>query len=158
MNEHEEKMFLDILNERSGCGRTLLYGCILALVVFCLCGCKTKYIPVETIKTEYIVRTDTFTQKDSCVVRDSVYIHEKGDTVWYEKWHTQYVDRWRERVKIDTLIRRDSIRTPYPVERELTKWEQIKMDYGAVSIGISIAAVIGLILWLILWLKRKGLV
>ena len=157
MNEHEEKMFLDILNERNGCGRTLLYGCILALAVLCLCGCKTKYIPVETIKTEYVVRTDTFIQKDSYAVHDSVYIHEKGDTVWFEKWHTKYVDRWRETVKTDTLVRVDSLRIPYPVERELSRWEQVKMDYGAVAIGVSIAAVIGLIIAIILWLRRKGI-
>ena len=128
--------------------------CIFA--VFCLCGCKTKYIPVETIKTEYIVRTDTFIQKDSYAVHDSVYIHEKGDTVWFEKWHTKYVDRWRETVKTDTLIRVDTLRLPYPVERDLSRWEQVKMDYGAVAIGVSIAAVLAFIVWLVLWLRKKG--
>ena len=51
-----------------------------------LSGCKTvQYIPVETIRTEYKTKVDTFIQKDSCVIKDSVYIHSKGDVV-FEKY------------------------------------------------------------------------
>lgn len=158
MNEHEEKMFLDILNERNGCGRTLLYGCILALVVLCLCACKTvKYVPVETVRTDTVYQSKI--EKDSIHVRDSVYLHEwiKGDTVYIEKtkWHTAI----QERLRTDTIYRSrvDSLRIPYLVEREISRWEQVKMDYGAVAIGVSIAAVIGLIIAIILWLRRKGI-
>lgn len=53
---------------------------------------------------EYIQRVDTFTQHTT----DSVYIHQKGDTVFSEKFRTVY----RDKVKIQ--IQRDSV--PYIVE------------------------------------------
>ena len=61
-----------------------------------------REVPV-TVK-EYIHRVDTFT----LVTSDSVYIHQKGDTVFSEKFRTVY----RDKIKIQ--IQRDSV--PYVVE------------------------------------------
>ena len=158
MNEHEERMFLDILNERSGCGRTLLYGCILALVVFCLCGCKTQYVPVEVVKTEYIVKHDSVTLRDSIWAHDSIYVEKNGDTLLVEKWRTKYEIRYRDVVRVDSFIKSDSIQVPIPVERKLSSFEQFCIDYGKITLGVSIAAFIALAITIILWLKRKGLV
>lgn len=157
MNEHEEKMFLDILNERNGCGRTLLYGCILALVVLCLCACKTKYVPVETIKTEYIVKHDSVTLRDSIWAHDSIYVEKNGDTLLVEKWRTKYELRYRDVLRVDSFIKTDSIQVPIPVERKLSSFEKFCIDYGKITLGVSIAAVIGLIIAIILWLRRKGI-
>ncbi len=107
-------------------------------------GCKNvQYIPVETVKTEYITKIDTVLQKDSVVFHDSVYIHSKGDTVWYEKWHTKYQDRIVYKTKVDSFIRTDSVMVPYPVEKQLTKWEKAKMSTGSLAIiGLSIIIII----------------
>ena len=114
-------------------------------------GCKSvQYIPVETVKKEYITKTDTIFQKDSVMLRDSVYIHSKGDTVWYEKWHTQYKDRIVYKVKVDSFIKTDSIQVPYPVEKQLTKWQQFKQDIASWLIAIGIALIIAGF-----WLKFK---
>ena len=126
-------------------------------VVCMLCSCKTQYVPVETIREVYVTKTDTFIKKDSVFCHDSVFVHSKGDTVWYEKWHTKYVDRWRDRVSIDTIIKKDSIQVPYPVERELTEWEKIKMDYGAIAVGGTVLAVIMVILQFVRWLRRRDI-
>ena len=121
-----------------------------------LSGCKTvQYIPVETIRTEYKTKVDTFIQKDSCVIKDSVYIHSKGDTVWFEKWHTKYIDRWKEVVRTDTLIKNDSIQVPYPVEKKLSRWQQVKMDVGGIAIGGCLVFFILIIIKLFYFLKRK---
>lgn len=53
---------------------------------------------------EYVQMVDTFTQHTT----DSVYIHQKGDTVYSEKFRTVY----RDKVRIQ--IQRDSV--PYVVE------------------------------------------
>ena len=115
-------------------------------------------VPVETIRTEIIHKIDTFIQKDSCVVKDSVFIHAKGDTVWYEKWHTKYIDRWKEVVRTDTLIKNDSIQVPYPVEKKLSRWQQVKMDVGGIAIGGCLVFFILIIIKLFLFLKRKVIV
>ena len=135
--------------------RCYLFIVFALIACLLLCGCKTQYVPVETVRTEYKTKTDTFIQKDSVHVKDSVFIHAKGDTIWYEKWHTKYVDRWRDRIVTDSFVKVDSIQVPYPVERKHSRWEQIKMDYGAVSIGASVVGLIFFIIVLLRWLRRR---
>ena len=128
----------------------MLVGIILAMM---LSGCTvTKYVPVETIRTEYKTKTDSFIQKDSIFVKDSVLVESKGDTTKIHHWHTKYVDRWRDVVHIDSFIKRDSIQVPVPVEKKLTRWQQVKIDYGGEAI-VSLVIMLFILLWLIV--KRR---
>ena len=57
-----------------------------------------------------------------------------------------YKDRWYDRYHTDTVIRRDSIRVPYPVERSLTRWERWRMmlgGYAGIAIIIVVMGVVG---------------
>lgn len=124
----------------------------LCLMCF-LCGCTTtKYVPVVEKQIEYVAKTDTLIQKDSVFCHDSVYIHSIGDTVWYEKWHTRYVDRVEYQVRTDSFIKRDSVQVPYPVEKKLTKWQQIKVDWGGWTMLVLV-----IIIFIIVWLVIKKL-
>lgn len=127
------------------------------LCLMCLlCGCTTtRYVPVETVKTEYITKTDSFFQKDSVFLKDSVFIHSKNDTVWYERWHTKYIDKVREVVRVDSFIKSDSIQIPYPIEKKLTRWQQIKIDLGGEAI-VLIVVVIFIYIWLVIRRHRGG--
>ena len=82
---------------------------ILAIVA----GCRTvKTVPVETVRVEreYVDRL----RVDSVVVRDSVIIREKGDTVTIKKFHVEYKDRvTRDTVEVE---KRDTIPVPVPVD------------------------------------------
>lgn len=132
---------------------------ILIVALAALCGCTRKiYVPVENT----VMRTDTVysatLRVDSVVFRDSVAMIQKGDTVFL----TKYRDRYRVNVRMDTVYRyaTDSVRieVPYPVERELTRWEKTKMDAGGIAIGAGTAllvAVIALLIWLIKIKRRK---
>lgn len=101
-----------------------------------LTGCKTVYVPVETVRTDTLIVAHIVT--DSVWVdrymHDSVYIHEKGDTVWFEKWHTRYVDRWRDRVTHDTIYRSktDSVTMTREVEKPLTKSQRARLHLANV--------------------------
>lgn len=109
--------------------RTILHLLFLMLaltVVYALVGCTrtvSKVVEVrDTVYTErtavdssgvvagsvdtvYMVRTDTLRvvdhRRDSVVVRDSVYVREKGDSVFV------YRERWRDRVELrhDTIVK-----------------------------------------------------
>ncbi len=48
----------------------------------------------------------------------------------------------------------DSVAEPYPVERELSRWEQVKMDAGGVALGVLAAAVAALGVWGLVRIKR----
>lgn len=117
------------------------------LATLCLCGCKTvKFVPVPEYHTLYKTRVDTVQRWDSIYFRDSVYVAAKGDTVYLTKTH------WRERfrnvyhVKVDTVMQRDSVRVPYPVEKPLTKWQLWKMDMGGWAMGAAAVLAILVIL------------
>lgn len=89
------------------------------LIVLLLGGCKSKeYITVPEYHTEYVCRTDTFHKMDSVYLKDSVYVYQKGDTVYYNK--VAYRDRWHNiyKVKTDTIIKKDSVSVPYPAKNE----------------------------------------
>lgn len=116
------------------------------LATLCLTGCKTvKFVPVPEYHTLYKTRADTVWRMDSVYFRDSVYIAAKGDTVYLTKTH------WRERfrnvyhVKVDTVMQRDSIPVPYPVEKPLTKWQLWKLNMGGWAMGVAVLLVILLV-------------
>lgn len=65
----------------------------------------TNTVYTSSADTLYILRTDTVRvsemRRDSVVVRDSVFVREKGDSVYV------YRERWRERLVLahDTVVR-----------------------------------------------------
>lgn len=108
-------------------------------LLFVICSCRTvKYIPVETIKvdTTYINKL----QRDSIYMLDSVYVKEKGDTVLIEKYKYLY----RDKLVRDTMYisKVDSIQVPYPVEKELTRWQQFRMDFGGWAMCIVVISIV----------------
>lgn len=113
---------------------------IVGLVVVALSGCKTKYVTVPEYHTEYIVRSDTVASVDSVLLHDSVFVYHSGDTVIINK--VVYRDRWRNvyKVRIDTLLRRDSVYVPTPTAQTLSK-----TDWRLAVIGILATAVVFLV-------------
>lgn len=121
-----------------------------------MCSCKSiQYVPVETVKTEYKVRTDTLTQKDSIYLRDSIWVEKSGDTVTTYKTRYVYQDRWRDRVVRDTVIKTDSIQVPYPVERKLSRWEQFCLDYGKVMVGTTGVLLLSIAIIIVIWIRKR---
>lgn len=125
---------------------------IIMLLIPAICSCRSvKYVPVETVKTDSIYISNVL--RDSIYRLDSIYIRDKGDTVWVEKYKYLFVDKLRH----DTLYlsRTDSIRVPYPVEKELTRWQQMKLELGGWAFGIIIAFALIIVGWLIYKSRKK---
>lgn len=121
-------------------------GLVIGIILLAFAGCKTKeYIKVPSVRTEYIVKTDTFAKLDSIYMKDSVYVFQKGDTVFHNK--VVYRDRYRNiyKVKTDTIIKTDSVAVPYPVERQLTN-DVAGQCYIAFLFILAVCA-IGFTLW-----------
>lgn len=111
--------------------------CFLLISVFSSCN-SVKYVPVETVKHDSIYINKV--QVDSVYHRDSIYVVDKGDTVFIYK--DRYTYKYKDRTDTLYVTNTDSIQVPYPVEKELTKWQQFRMDFG----GWAIAAVIIIVL------------
>lgn len=113
----------------------------LAVIVLCLVGCKTQYVPVETVKTEVVKELEI--QRDSIYVLDSVFVREAHDTIYITRWRTEY----KEALRVDTfnVERVDTLNTIVEVEKKLTKVQQLKMDVGAgVLYAVPILVAVGL--------------
>lgn len=111
-----------------------------ALLISLLIGCK----PVQVVGGSTVKAAETVSasrQTDTVVIyeRDSVYVREKGDTVYVAHWRTRYRDRWRERT--DTLVVRDSIaiETPVVVAKPLSGWQNFQVWCGRLLLGLLAA-------------------
>ena len=113
----------------------LIYVLGMLLIAFFLSGCRTKYIPMEKVVCRDVVKHDTLHTSDSVFVRDSVFLRQKGDTCFLDRWHEKTIFKNVYRVKVDSFIRGDSIPVPYPVEKQLSKWEQFQLKYANWSFG-----------------------
>lgn len=113
---------------------------IVAAVLTCvaLYSCRTKYVTVPEYHTEYKTVVDSTIKWDSVFIHDSVAVLLKGDTVTKYQLRDKVVYKYLLKQRIDTLIKTDSIRVPYPVERQLTKWEKVKMDVGGYGLVIIV--------------------
>ena len=119
------------------------------LLFLCLCGCRTEYVPLEVVRYDSIVFVSL--DRDSVFVRDSVYLKEKGDTV--EKFKSKYVYVYRVRVDTFYMEKMREVEVPVPVERKLTWWERVKLEYAEWLIGVLVA--IALVYAIQKWMARK---
>ena len=98
-----------------------------------LSSCRSiQYVPVDTIKTEY--KYIDRIQHDSIYQKDSVMYYVKGDTVFVDKY--KYLYKYLFINKVDSFVMVDSIQVPYPVEKQLTRWQSIKMELGGWAFGV----------------------
>lgn len=120
------------------------FAVILLCVGLLFGSCKTKYVSVPEVHTEYITRVDTTVRMDSVYQRDSVYVERKGDTMYINK--TVYRDRYHHiyKVKTDTIMKRDSVNVAYPMEKEMSRSERL-----FVAMGKSFAALVIALLFVI---------
>lgn len=122
----------------------LIGFCILWLMGFFSSCTRTMYVPITSVQHDSIyLHTHS---RDSIVVRDSVTIREKGDTVWIERWRIEY----RDRIRTDTayIERRDSVAVPYPVERKLSRKERFYMSAGRVAVPLAGAGIVLATIWI----------
>lgn len=112
---------------------------MLVLIAMAVTSCRsTRYVPVETVKHDSVYFNKVV--RDSIHVKDSVLVIVKGDTVI--EFRYKYI--YRDKAKTDTayVSRTDTIRVPYPVEAELTKWQRFKMEAGRYAIALAVILVI----------------
>lgn len=131
--------------------RWLIYLIILPTLAICFASCRTQYIPIETVRTEYKTRDSV--RFDSIYRHDSITMYVRGDTVYKEKY--KYLYRYLTISKADTIIRADSIQIPFPIEKKLTRWQSLKMELGGWAFGIIAIFIMAVIVRFICYLRNK---
>lgn len=121
---------------------------IMLLVMYFFCGCNTKYVPIETVRYDSLMVQKLM--KDSIFVRDSVYVKEKGDTIFQYK--NKYIYVLKEVSDTMYIYKDREVEVPIHVERKLSWWERLKIDMGG---WMMLVVVIALTMRLVKWMARR---
>ena len=125
--------------------KTLFFLLFLTIVISCKTTTKVVEIPVETIKTEYIEQI----KYDSIYHRDSIYIMQKGDTIYNNK--VQYLYKYK--YLRDTINITDTI--PKIVTVKDTQYINQLYAWQKLFIVIGIGFVLYWIVRLVIYIKTK---
>lgn len=111
--------------------------------------------------------------RDSVVIRDSVVmvVNEAGGVVSKEVFRDRDRNHSRDEAITQIQAKYDSIfnaqreefnavldqiqQIPIPVEKPLSKWEQLKQEIGGIAIGILVAILSIAVVWLIRKIKHQ---
>lgn len=115
---------------------------LLGLLLF---SCKTKYVPIESVRTEYKDRYS----RDSIYVHDSIIFKQNGDSIIIEKYKYEYKDK----IVRDTTRFISIMQIPFPVEvtkevNKITSFQSFQIWCGRLLL-LLILGYIG-----IKWLKK----
>lgn len=129
----------------------ILIALLMAILVIIslLVGCTTtRYVTVPSVSVDSVY-ADRW-QHDSVYLLDSVFVNRwmAGDTVFVDKVVTKY--KYKDRWRYDTMavVKTDSVRVPYPIEKDLGWWERTKLDAFPVLI-VAVVVLAFIVVWLV---------
>lgn len=148
------------------------------LLIFVICSCRSvKYVPVESSADSVVIEKLVEVQlpPDSSTIRALLECDENGRVVlsWLDIANSRNA---QAQLTIDSLgnllakmrTQQDTIylpskevtvtkevKVPYPVEKELTRWQQMKLELGGWAFGIIIAFALIIVGWLIYKSRKK---
>lgn len=127
------------------------YLFLILCLVLTLDGCRGTKTITERVEVPVVVTQEHHTEsvkvdhvRDTLIQRDSVYYYVKGDTVRIEKWH--YLQGTTNVVRVDTLIKVDSVQVPVVTERVVTQIEKVEKPLKWWQKGLMWAGGIGIVL------------
>ena len=165
------KLYNYIKNKVSRC---IVLAPLICLLVFC--SCRTKYVSVESKADSVVVEKLVEVQlpPDSATIRALLECDENGKVVltWLDIANSKNA---QAKLVIDSLgnllakmkTQPDTVylpskevtvtkevQVPYPVEKELTKWQKFRIDFGGWAIGIVIITVLVVVGRMVYKLKK----
>lgn len=139
---------------------------------------RTEYVGKDNAKLLNVINslTERLSQKERQVDslmrsrNERLVLNDNGDTLRHDTELVVYRSSHQEKelellleAKSDSIrelkkqlesVKSDTISVPYPVERELTWWQQTKIDYGGEAIIALVAVVIAAVVWLVKKFRR----
>lgn len=135
------------------------------VLIFVFCSCRSvKYVPVESKADSVVVEKLVEVQlpPDSATIRALLECDENGKVVlaWLDIANSRNAQAQltidslgnllaKMRTKPDTVYLPSKevtvtkeVQVPYPVEKELTRWQQFRLDFGGWAIGIVIITIL----------------
>lgn len=143
------KLYDYIMGKVSRCITLAPFMCII-LLASAIWSCRSiKYVPVESIQYDSVYLNKVV--KDSIYIKDSVLL-VKGDTII--EYRYKYIYQYKDKTDTLYVTKIDSVQVPYPVEKQLTWWQQFQIDVGGWAIGIAAISVVILIVMIVHKMKK----
>ena len=122
--------------------KILFFLLFLTTVISCKTTTKIVEIPVETIKTEYIEQI----KYDSIYHKDSIYIMQKGDTIYNNKVQYLYKYKYlRDTINItDTIPKIITVKDTQYIN-QLYAWQKL---FIVIGIGFILYQIIKLVIYI----------
>lgn len=147
-------------------------------LIFALWSCRSvKYVPVESSADSVVIEKLIEVQlpPDSATIRALLECDENGRVVlsWLDIANSKNAQAQlaidslgnllaKMRTKPDTIYKPSKevtvtkeVKVPYPVEKELTRWQQMKLELGGWAFGIIIAFALIIVGWMIYKSRKK---
>lgn len=151
--------------------------CII-LLMSTICSCRSvKYVPVESSVDSIVVEKLVEVQlpPDSATIRALLECDENGKVVlsWLDIANSKNAQAQlaidslgnllaKMRTQPDTVYLPSKevtvtkeVNVPYPVEKELSRWQQMKLELGGWAFGIIIAFALIIVGWMIYKSRKK---
>lgn len=156
--------------------------CITLAPFMCMilvCSCRTvKYVPVESKADSVVVEKLVEVQlpPDSATIRALLECDENGKVVlnWLDIANSKNAQAQLTIDSLGNLLAKmktqpdtvylpskevtvtKEVKEPYPVEKELTRWQKIRLNVGGWAIGIVIITILVMAVWMIYKLKKSA--
>ena len=157
--------------------RSRKWLCVI-LLASAICSCRSvKYVPVESTADSVVIEKLVEVQlpPDSATIRALLECDENGRVVlsWLDIANSKNAQAQltidslgnllaKMRKKPDTVhlpskevTVTKEVKVPYPVEKELTRWQQMKLELGGWAFGIIITAALIIIGWIVYKSRKK---
>ena len=144
---------------------------VIILLVSAICSCRgVKYVPVETVRVDSTVIRDTVMEvqllpyRDSVATRDTASFLSNPYAYSWARWSGGLLQHslgiWplaTTQVKVPYFIDRYvTITKPQvvEVEKELSKWQQFKLDVGGAALFGLLGLVALLVVYVVAYVKK----
>lgn len=167
------KLYDYIMDKVSRCITLAPFMCFILV-----CSCRTvKYVPVESNADSVVVEKLVEVQlpPDSATIRALLECDENGKVVlnWLDIANSKNAQAQLTIDSLGNLLAKmktqsdtvylsskevtvtNEVKVPYPVEKELTKWQKFRIDFGGWAIGIVIITILVIGGWIIYKSKRR---
>lgn len=164
------KLYNYIIDKVSRCITLAPLMCFLVI-----CSCRTKYVPVESKADSVVVEKLVEVQlpPDSATIRALLECDKNGKVIlsWLDIANSKNAQSMLTIDSLGNLLAKmktqpdtvylpskevtvtNEVKVPYPIEKELTRWQKIRLNIGGWIIGIVLGIII-LIVGRMVYIKR----
>ncbi len=134
----------------------ILIWMMLILLSFVLESCRTeRVVSVPEYHEVVVLQRDTVSSVDSIYVSDSTLVIHRHDTIFITRTRVEFRDRWRDRLRVDSFMQRDTLTVLKEVEKPPSRWQKLSMRVGNAVLLLLLLAVVGGVFYLLLRLRFR---